>query len=68
MALKSNCPTLPKIREDEEMFVLRGQDISSPIIILEWIKENFHCSDEKLREAFECALRMRNDPFKKAAD
>ncbi|MGD9156848.1 MAG: hypothetical protein PVG39_00440 [Desulfobacteraceae bacterium] len=68
MALKSTCPTLVKIGDDEEMFTLRAQDASSPRIVLEWIKENFHASDEKLRDAFECALRMRKFPYSRAAD
>jgi hypothetical protein len=69
MALKSNCPTLPKIGEDEEMFTLRAQDITSPRIVLEWIKHNFESAgEEKLREAFECALRMKKHHSRKMPD
>lgn len=57
-----------KAKDDEMLFVLRAQDVSSPKIILEWIKENFHCSDKKLREAFECALEMKKHPNKKSPD
>ena len=68
MALKNNYPTLEKVKPDEEIFVLRGQDAMAPKLIILWIAENLHASDEKLREAFECALRMRKYPYSKAAD
>ena len=59
---------LGKASDDEMLFVLRGQDVSSPLVVMEWIKLNFHtCKDEKLREAFECALVMKGQS-KKAAD
>ena len=59
---------LSKIKPDEPFFVLRGQDFTSPRLIMEWIKENLHVNDDKLREAFECALKMKNYPHTKAAD
>ncbi len=60
MSLKANCKTLAKVGDKEEIFVLRAQDYSAPSIILEWLRANFdHLSDDKAREAFECALRMR---------
>ena len=58
--------TWRKAREDETLFILRGQDQSSPEIILQWIIRNMHCSDEKLREAFECALDMKRESLKAA--
>jgi hypothetical protein len=67
LLLKDSC--LMKAENEEMLFVLRAQDISSPKIVLEWIKENFEtCSEEKLREAFECALDMRNHLDRKPAD
>ena len=59
---------LNKIRPDEPFFVLRGQDFTSPKMILEWIKENLHVNDDKLREAFECALAMKSYKHTKSAD
>lgn len=59
---------LGKAKYDEMLFILRAQDVSSPKIVLEWIKENLHCNDEKLREAFECVLVMKNTKNTKSAD
>ena len=61
--------TLSKTADDEMVFILRGQDVSSPRVILEWIKANIlNAPDEKLREAFECALLMRKAKKRKSAD
>ncbi len=60
--------TFNKAGEAEELFILRGQDSSSPKIILQWIIENLHCSDGKLREAFEIALSMNKARNRKPAD
>ena len=69
MALRGNCPTLEKIGDKEEMFVLRAQDRSSPHVILKWIELNLEtCPDDKLDEAFECAMRMKHAANRKAAD
>lgn len=69
MGYKSTDPCLAKAAEDEMLFVLRGQDITSPYIVLEWMKLNFaNCPADKLREALECALTMRDTPNRKAAD
>ena len=68
MATKITSITLQKAGDEEEIFVLRAQDDSAPKIIMLWIAENLHASDEKLRDAFECALRMRKHPTRKAAD
>lgn len=69
MGYKSTDTCIAKAAEDEMLFVLRAQDISSPLIVLEWIKENFFsCPDEKLREAFECALEMKGWKERKVAD
>lgn len=58
-----------KAAPDEELFVLRAQDNSSPEIVLEWIKRNIKTApDAKLRDAFECAIRMKNHPRTKNAD
>jgi hypothetical protein len=57
-----------RLQDSEEVFPLRGQDASAPKLVMLWIAENLHCSDEKLRDAFECALRMRKTEFIKPAD
>lgn len=60
MAFKRNDSCLAKVGDDELIFVLRAQDRTSPQIILEWIKQNFETVEEdKLVEAFHCALNMR---------
>ncbi len=68
MSLKNSCETLAKVGESEEIFTLRAQDATAPKMVVLWIAENLHCTDEKLTEAFECALRMRKHPTTKAAD
>jgi len=68
MPLKNDYPMMEKVKEDEEIFVLRAQDAQAGLTIIDWIKNNWHASDEKLRDAFECALRMRKYPYTKAAD
>jgi len=60
--------TLNKADRHEMLFILRGQDESAPKTIMLWIAENMQCSDEKLREAFECALQMRRHHGLKSAD
>ena len=60
---------LAKSGDDEMLFILRAQDNSSPQVVMEWIKLNLlTCPDDKLREAFECALAMKNHTQKKVAD
>ncbi len=68
MALKKDYPTLEKVKNNEEIFVLRAQDASSAKMVILWIAENLHATDNKLKEAFECAMRMRKYEHKKAAD
>jgi phage protein D len=59
-----------KASEDEMLFILRAQDITAPVVIMEWIKGGLetNTSDEKLREAFECALTMRKFFYRKNPD
>ena len=55
--------------ENEFIFVLRGKDTSSPLVVLEWIKLNFEtASKDKLKEAFNTALNMRETIKRKIAD
>lgn len=51
-------------------FTLIEQDISTPIVIAEWIKQNIMtCTPSKLHDALETALAMRDSSVpKKAAD
>ncbi len=70
MSNKTSNP-LAKLADDEEAFVLRGRDLSAPATICFWITaniENQECSDAKLTEALVCALRMRRQLFRRAAD
>jgi hypothetical protein len=68
MSTKLDSRTLQKAGDHEEIFVLRAQDASAPRSVILWIADNLHASDEKLRDAFECALRMRKHSQIKAAD
>lgn len=68
MATKMKNPTLQKTGDNEEIFVLRAQDQSAPRSVVLWIADNLHASDEKLRDAFECALRMRRHSDRRPAD
>ena len=67
MALKHNNPTLEKTADDEEIFALVTRDQSSPETVCFWIMRNIRTApDEKLREALDCALRMRRHPSRAA--
>lgn len=60
---------LGKAKNDEMLFILRAQDVSAPKVVLHWIAKNFeNTPEDKLREAFECALEMRNYHARKKAD
>lgn len=69
MGYKDTDTCLKKAAPDEPLFVLRAQDASAPYIVMEWIKDNFeNVPEEKLREAFELALKMKKWPNRKSAD
>lgn len=58
--LKENNETWAKVRPDEPVFILRGQDVTAPSTILDWIKRNLDTVPEtKLKEAFHTVLAMR---------
>lgn len=53
----------------DEMFTLVGQDLSSPTVICEWIKQNIETAPpNKLKNALERALVMRETAHRKHAD
>lgn len=61
--------TLNKAKDDEMLFILRGQDVTAPRTIMFWIAANIHnASDAKLRDAFECALEMKKTSNRKSPD
>ena len=61
MGYKKDDKCLKNAFDDEKLFVLMARDITSPAVVLEWIKENLYIQpDEKLMEAFQCALDMKN--------
>jgi len=71
MATKKSNPTLDKIGDNEEVFTLRGRDESAPQTVVFWIAANINnpgCPDAKLREALDCALKMRRTAERRAAD
>lgn len=60
---------LAKATPDEMLFILRAKDKSAPRVVLHWIAKNFeNAPEEKLREAFECALEMKKYLGRKEAD
>ena len=66
---KKNDETLQKTFNEEPIFTLRAMDETSPLIIMDWIRENlFSASEDKLRSAFEQALAMKKFEDKKRAD
>ena len=59
MGYKKDDPCLEKAFDDERLFVLMTRDAQAPQAVLEWIKLSLYSQpEEKLREAFECALEM----------
>jgi hypothetical protein len=57
------------IPEDEEVFVLRAQDVTAPMTIMFWIQANLETAPpKKLRDAFDCARRMMKYEARKRAD
>lgn len=56
---KTGIPCYDKADPDEPLFVLRGQDVSSPEVVIEWIKRNIKSApDKKLHEALDAAIAM----------
>lgn len=65
---KSTNQTIKNSWEDEEIFALRATDETAPLIIMNWIRENFFTASEmKLRSAFESALRCKEQENKRRA-
>lgn len=64
----TQCHAKAKAR-GQHTFTLVAQDLSSPTVIAEWIKQNIEtCPADKLRLALEDALVMREWPTRKHAD
>lgn len=58
-----------KAKDDEPLFILRGQDETASYTIASWIVSNvLTAPEEKLREALEAAIRCRNYHTRKLAD
>lgn len=69
MGYKNDDACLKKVKDDEMIFVLRAQDKSAPKVVLHWIAKNFETlPEDKLREAFECAMKMKAYHNRKNAD
>jgi hypothetical protein len=65
---EERCLEKAKMRGDIA-FTLVRQDLSSPTVICEWIKQNIETAPPaKLRNALERALSMRSYPRRKHAD
>lgn len=58
--LKEGNATWAKVHPDEPVFILRGQDITAPGIVVEWIRKNLDTVPEtKIKEAIHTVLAMR---------
>ena len=69
MSTKRNgVPCYDKAGEDEPLFVLRGQDITSPATIRFWVEANPQLRAEVAAEALDCAIQMEKWPKRKWAD
>lgn len=56
-------------RESLERFTLIGKDQTAAATVCDWIGRNIDTAPaDKLREALDCALRMRETRHRKAAD
>ncbi len=67
--MQSSSGCLAKAKDDEMLFILRAQDETAPKVVLHWIAKNFDTAPEdKLREAFECAMEMKKYPKRKKPD
>jgi len=56
-------------RDDLERFTLHAKDVTAPKTICSWIRDNIEtASPEKLHDALDCALRMRDYEFRKSPD
>ena len=56
-------------REGLERFTLHAKDRTAPSTICDWIVRNIETApEEKLREALECAIEMRNYSPRKMPD
>lgn len=57
------------VAKGEDTFTVRSQDYTAPSIVCEWVKQNIYtCPADKLREALERAIKMRDWPSRKTAD
>lgn len=64
----ANCYT-KAVERGQRTFTLVAQDVSAPVVIAEWIKQNIMtCPVEKLHQAIEDAVAMRDYPKRKHAD
>lgn len=59
---------LIKAKDDEPIFVLRAQDMTSPTVIKMWLRLNPELSMDKYADAIECIQQMENWPKRKMAD
>jgi hypothetical protein len=66
----TNDDCIKKAKErGDKIFSLVGQDLSSPTVICEWMKQNIETAPiAKLRNALEVAIEMRQTRNRKRAD
>jgi hypothetical protein len=70
MATKHNSVALSNAKDDEPIFVLRGQDSLAPDVVRQWADraERAGCTIDKVREARDLADAMEQWPRRKLPD
>lgn len=62
MGYKYDDRCLNKAFDEEQLFVLLTRDKNAPATVINWIANSIHDQpEEKLREAFECAMQMKRE-------
>lgn len=67
---KHNDRCLPKVRDDEPIFVLRGQDELAPYLVNLWAfqAKKLGLTDERIQEARDIARAMECYPLRRRPD
>jgi hypothetical protein len=59
MGYKKTDKCIEKAFDDELLFVLMARDVTAPLVVIDWIKQNVHIQPpDKLHEALDCAIEM----------
>jgi hypothetical protein len=61
---------LEKIGDDEEVFLLRAQDVLAPMVIEYWaeLAAKLKVGPQKILRAYDCANKMKHFPTRRLPD